>query len=668
MKLYLKPGGLLNRTARRGKREASAALLTKRQTFFYLLGVVWMFLSYWSVELYASRYLDPEGDAGLMFGFIWALLLTAIALALPRWIGKVVYGLSFYFFAIFAGVQCGYYAIFTRMMWIGDIRYAGEGGAFMGDVLGMFSTSWWCATAAVMIGGCIGCFLVPRGPRPARLRAACLLAAFSAAVGLFSYPVTQFRADGDTWGANNEYRRAMSQEGIYETMYDAHLLYQFCGIYQTTAKDVWEHNLYPHTFHYHRQVEGRAQELEALFAARPAHRENDMTGIFAGKNVVLVLMESIDDWLITEEDTPTLWRMKEEGIDFTNFYTPGYGSVRTFNTEFCVNTGSYLPTNGQYAFDYCTNDFSSSMPWQFRALGYSTQAFHYNDVTFYNRGVMEPAMGYEAYNSYMNFGMVGDALLSDTGVFENEVLMEKFFHGEEGQEYTGFFNFIISRNAHMTYTYDETLSRFALGQYPAYQGSSGHEEVDCLRAKARCCDDLFKYLLRTLEENGHLEDTVIIAFTDHYVYGMLDQERLRAESGVGEDTPLLVEKTPCIIWAADGPSMEVTKTCATADLLPTVLNLFGIDNGYIYLGRDIFDPDYPGYAVFADQSWINDQALCTGGHIDLVFDGQEPPTDEEKETMRYTAGKFVHMNNLILESDYYRRFNASREAEVTHPA
>ena len=107
----------------------------RRARALYVLGAGWMALSYWGVEVYASRYLDPVYDTGLIFGFLWALLLTGVVLALPRWIGKVVYGLTFYLFAIFAAAQCGYYAIFGRMLWIGDVRYAGEGGAFLGDVL-----------------------------------------------------------------------------------------------------------------------------------------------------------------------------------------------------------------------------------------------------------------------------------------------------------------------------------------------------------------------------------------------------------------------------------------------------------------------------------------------------------------------------------------------------
>ena len=79
-----------------------------------------------------------------------------------------------------------------------------------------------------------------------------------------------------------------------------------------------------------------------------------MTGLLKGKNVVLVLMESMDDWMIGDH-TPTITKLMSEGVNFTNFYTPVYGGIRTFNTEFCINTGSFLSSQGGYAFDYVTN-------------------------------------------------------------------------------------------------------------------------------------------------------------------------------------------------------------------------------------------------------------------------------------------------------------------------
>lgn len=617
----------------------------------YAVGALWIFLTYFGVEYYAGRYLDPVYDTGLAFGGLWALGLTALVLLLPRLAGRIVYALTFFLPAAFAIGQCGFYSIFGRMMWLGDVRYAGEGGAFLGDVLGLFAPSWWAATVLLLLLGIAGVVLVPRPPKSARRRGICLMLIAAAGLGLTTYPDMLFQKDADAWGLQEEYKRALSREAIYTTMYDAHRLYQICGIYQSMVKDVWEHILYPATPVYQNQIEKRVTEVDDWFDARPAHTENDMSGIFAGKNVVLVLMESMDDWLINETDTPTIARLMDESINFTNFYTPGFGSVRTFNTEFSVNTGMFLPTNGSYSFDYVTNNFSQSLPALFRDAGYSTQAFHYNYPTFYSRGSMEPAMGYEAYNSFYDFGMQGDDLLSDESMFRSDALMEKFYHGEGGS-YQGFFNFIISRSAHMTYDYDEELSVFALGRYPEYRGSTPTEEEDCIRAKARCCDELFSALLASLEAEGALEDTVIVAFADHYTYGMSDQGLVMQRSQVPVHT--LVERTPCFIWSADGPTMEVDKLLNTSDLLPTLLNLFGLESDYRYLGWDAFDESYEGYVIFQNQNWISNSGLYQNGEVVYTFDGGTVSA-EEVAGMNDLAQTYIRTNNLLLESDYYGR-------------
>ena len=92
-------------------------------------------------------------------------------------------------------------------------------------------------------------------------------------------------------------------------------------------------------------------------------------------------------------------------------------------------------------------------------------------------------------------------------------------------------------------------------------------------------DDLFARLLQELEDKGQLDNTVIIGVTDHYTYGYKDEASLYALSGVGD--ALLLEKTPCFIWSADLQPMKVDKTLNTSDLLPTMLNLLGVDSPMI---------------------------------------------------------------------------------------
>lgn len=374
-----------------------------------------------------------------------------------------------------------------------------------------------------------------------------------------------------------------------------------------------------------------------------------MTGVLKGKNVILILMESMDDWLIDEETTPNICALMKDGLNFTNMYTPGYGGVRTFNTEFSVNTGMYLPTDGNLAFSYCTNDFSESMPNLFRKEGYSAESFHYNAAVFYNRNIMHPAMGYEKHVSFYNeYEQDYNILLNENYMFENEELCSRFFGADQPDK--PFFTFYITRSAHMPYTYDDALSTYALEKYPEYKGMTGHEEVDCLKAKARLVDDMFGELMQQLKEKDELENTAIVAFTDHYTYGMTDKKRLWEESGI--DNELLIEKTPFFIWAEDLEPQVVDKTVNTSDILPTVLNLFGIETDAGYLGSDAFDEAYPGYVIFANNDWLSNGVLYRDGKIVKEFyDGASGNVDID--AMNELAEKYVRVNNLLLKCNYY---------------
>jgi len=377
-----------------------------------------------------------------------------------------------------------------------------------------------------------------------------------------------------------------------------------------------------------------------------------MTGVMEGKNVIVVLMESLDDWMITPEQMPTVSALMEESIVFTDFYTPFYGTTRSINTEVCVNTGVYFPTNGSYFYDYLSNSFAHSLPNTLRAYGYSAQVFHHNYPDYYRRTELIPAIGYDRYQSYIEESGE-EEVLNDCYPFDSPTMRQQFFR--EGLT----FNMLITQAAHMPYNYEDPMSSYALEKHPEYYGAYGSEEEDCIRAKARLIDDTFARLFDELEQEGLLEDTVIIALSDHYPYGYSDTEQLLAYAD-GTDL-LCLDNTPCFIWSADITPMTVSKTLNTSDLFPTLLNLLGIESEYRYLGRDAFDPGYVGYAFFADGSWASEGVLCRKN----IDDEQSEVTvirnkygkvidDEWLRTTTEASREFTFMSNLILISDYYR--------------
>ena len=601
-------------------------------------------------ELLSWLLLKPETGNGLLFGAMWALMLAGICLILPRTAGRIVFGVFYYFSVLWGLAQCGYYMVFGKMMWLTDMFYAGEGAPYMGDILAGFPALWWLGGIALLV---LGGVLIWKFPKAmfGWYRISCAVAAVVAAVMLFFLPEIVFLRDLGVWGTRSEYAQSSSYRAAYNTMYDARKVYEICGIYQLTFRDVWVHNIYPLTPAYRAELEEQTQQVDEYFADRPEAEENDMTGIYEGKNVILVLMESMDDWMITPEDTPTLYRMMAESINFTDFYTPGYGTARTINSEFCMNTGIYLPTNGDYVFDYVTNDWSQSIASQLAANGYTGELFHYNTPDFYSRGVFGPAMGYNAYNCYADYESDEDKLYDDCLLFDIPELRDLFFR--EGKT----FNTIITRSAHLSYTYNEVLSDWALRKYPEYRGKYGSREEDCARVKAKLVDDMFARLLEELEERGQLENTVIIGMTDHYTYGFKNVEELMELSGV--DQQIQLEKTPFFIWAKDGYTTEVDKTMNTADLLPTVLNIMGIHSPYNYLGQDAFDPDYQGYALFPDGTWICDGVVCevnARGESKVIINRKDKPiTEDWLLEMQEKTQKFIRISNLLLTSDYYSR-------------
>ena len=624
---------------------------TRRRIHFLFLP-----LSFFLVEVFAFLFLSLNTEEfrlaqlwPLAFGALWAAILSGFVRLFPAKAGRVVYGILYFVAAIYAAVQTGYFYLFSEMMWLSDFRYASEGSDYF-SVLLSYPMGWWLGLAALAVQGITILVKFPRWKQKWSTGIAAAAVVIAASVGAACLPQAVFVQDGNIRYASSDYGRVQSAEAAYDNMFNAHRLYQVCGLYQTLEKDIYKNGIYPLTPSYAAAQKAGKAEINAYFAGRTVGGDNEMTGLLEGKNVVLVLMESMDDWMIGEY-TPTLERLMSEGISFTHFYTPGYGGIRTFNSEFCVNTGSFLSSQGGYAFDYITNTYRQSLASLLTQEGYSAKTFHYNDPSFYSRGVFSPAMGYSEYVCYGDY--IGadeeDLLYDDQLLFDNPGLNAEFFR--EGQPAL---NFIITRSAHLSYKYNEVLSYWALKKYPEFRGLTGNEETDCAYLKARLVDDLFARLLQELEDKGQLDNTVIIGVTDHYTYGYKDEASLYALSGV--DDALLLEKTPCFIWSADLQPMKVDKTLNTSDLLPTMLNLLGVDSPYDYIGRDAFDPTYEGYALFSDGSWISGDIAYDAGtkRVLSITGGEAEASSETLDAMAQKVQQFVRINNLILDTDYYK--------------
>ena len=591
-------------------------------------------LAFWLLDLTlriataSAAYYPIYAAAPNLFSLGAGALMTAAAL-LPRRraVGRTVYAALYALWAVYAVVQYGVWRIFDRFLFLSDFLFAGEGLGFAGYVRELLDGRFALTVALTALWGVIGARYLPQG-LPRRRVCPALAGVFAltqlAAPRLYA-PVPE-TLDWNAWQSSGyEYARFSS------SAYDLALT----GPYQFVLRDAWL-SLLPE--------ENRAAQIEracAFLDEQPARADNEMTGLLRGKNLLLVQLESIDDFVLNEENTPTLARLQREGINFTEFYTPQYMNGYTFNTEFAAQTGIYPYANGNVAYSLSRSAFPDAMGNLFAEAGYTTASFHKSEAKFYNRGAMHRAFGYGAYHSVLDYAeselQAGtDVFLADCDALYADMVDD-----------APFLSFVITYSAHLGYDEIDALTTYALEQHPKYLDPDRPYEVNGLFAKARLTDDLFSRLLERLEADGLLDNTVICAYDDHYAYGLTDRAALEHYSDAAGGR--LLERTPCFIWYQGCTPRTVDKTLQTIDLLPTLANLFGL-RAPRTLGRDAFDPRYAGCAVFPNGTWLTDKAYAEQGRI--VWN--EGMTEDEIARMNDYAQRFHAANDAILDTDFYK--------------
>ena len=509
----------------------------------------------------------------------WSLLFTGIAALLPR-LAKRIYlgilGAAFFALTIVHGV---YYNMFRKFFSFGDMAFAGDGFAFLD------SSYLVIRKLAILLGLlCLGLMvlailLVPKEREGRRFRLIAGGAPLAAgALGILAVCLVFFRgADTMIWDMGSD------PATVYENFTDTRSSLSLLGLYHYTFRDI-QLVLFPGG--------GSLTDEEAAeitdFAAQRGHEDNDMSGVLAGKNLILIQLEAIDTWMV--DYMPNLKAVKEQSVVFSNHYTPAYITAGTFNTEFIVNTGLLPATTGTSTSVYTRNAFPNSLPHLFREEGYTAESFHGSEGNVYNREQIHLNLGYEDYHSGSEMGMADYTMDSD--------LMAAF---DDMTDDAPFFSFIITYSGHGPYSEENPIYLAHADEARAEATRTDGNYVYAV-AHAKETDAFIGELMAALEENGLLEDTVLAFYADHYNYYMLDDDLNMDIKGV--DSLDLLQHTDFFIYSQDLEPETVEKYTSSIDVLPTLANLFGLSAEYELLtGDDAFSAD-GGYVFFNDNTWV----------------------------------------------------------------
>ena len=404
--------------------------------------------------------------------------------------------------------------------------------------------------------------------------------------------------------------------------------------------------------------------LANYFASGSPTKKNEYTGMFAGYNVIQLVIEGFSGYAIDPELTPTLYKLANEGFVFNNYYTALH-YTSTSNGECQTLLGLY-PKNGNPITMKRTGVLGTnayfSLAQQLGREGYQVLGYHGN-YDMYGRQASHTNLGYtwKQFGTGLDVDTTSSVEIAwparDTQVIENSV--DDYINSTEP-----FHVYYLTISGHMPYANNRIVQPY-LEQVRALPYSQTTQNY---MATVMEVDRALALLLEKLEEAGKLDKTLIIATGDHIPYsnaGVLEELSGRT-FGSSKDLEALNEsaidfdvyKNTLILWSAsmDEP-VQVDKPCCQVDILPTVSNLLGLEyDSRMLSGRDILS-DSEGLVIFTSRSWRSDRGFYN--RYTQTFTPAEGVTMTQEEQDQYvsTMKKLVEYKRactpMIVENDFY---------------
>lgn len=389
-------------------------------------------------------------------------------------------------------------------------------------------------------------------------------------------------------------------------------------------------------------------------------RQNAYTGMLSDYNLIVMCAESFSTAAIHPEITPNLYRLSREGILFENYYNSFPNT--TTDGEYALLQGLYPDASRSKAVSSLYASRDSYLPFTlgnaFREQrGIECRGYHNYRGSYYGREESHPNMGYT-----MRFA--GDGMtFSTTWPASDLEMVEQSVDDYIGQEQ--FHAYYMTFSGH--YKYETGTNAIAKRNWDAVKDLPYSNNT--VKAYLSCNMELDKavgYLMERLEAAGVADKTAIVIVGDHFPYGLNNAQYSEL---VGYEVDALSKyKSSLIFWVGGlEETIVVEDYCCNVDVLPTILNLWGLEyDSRLLAGTDVFS-DGTHVAVLIDKSWLTDKVWFNAntGQIRYLVDANQVPEGYVDDMNRLIATRFA-ISADILNSAYYNFAFGKEQVKVDH--
>ena len=605
---------------------------------YIVLGIPFLLIDYFIREETNKINFNVLQKYSYIFSYSYIMFYVLTSKAFKGNIGKIFYSVLFIIYFLLFLTNIIYFSFTNSFFYFKLLSYASEGSHFIIGVILEIKIKIWMK-AFIIIFCFIIAFIIFRKPNKNNFPSLILYLL----IFIFTQNYTKELIGPIKKKVWNDFG---NPKNIFNECTHPNKCMKIAGFYKYIEKDFFKTYLNFKIFFRKREKE-ELDYLKNIYKDIKMHGENEYTGRFKDKNIILVQMEGMDDWFLNENNTPTLYSLKKNSFDFTEHYSYLISEGATFNSEFCVNTGFYTPlslTGNSY--DFYKNAFNS-LPKMFKKLSYTSKSFHFNYPEFYHRDLNYLGWGYDKFLSLVK---TNDYRHSVYAALDSELIKNKKFYDEIFNTKGKFLYYFITFSVHIPF-HNWGHSHLMLKKKFGNKIPHHLKQDDIIKTTAGETDEMIKLLLEGLKKNNLYDNTVLILFSDHRTNC---NKRIISKYKITSDHR--IDHTPFLIWSANMKGEIINKTNCQLDILPTILNLFGIpyqENSMV--GRDIFDKNNLGFAFFDDYSWIDGKILFNNGKIIKLNNISENDIDKKYILNKSNeAREKFKQNDLTLKYDYLK--------------
>ena len=423
-----------------------------------------------------------------------------------------------------------------------------------------------------------------------------------------------------------------------------------------------------------------------------SHKSNKYTNLFEGKNVLVIHGESIQSFAMNlkfndEELTPNLNKLVKEGIYFSNFYAQE--SVGNSSDSEFTSLSSLLPSSSGTVFmNYFDRDYETILK-LLKGKKYYTFSMHGNNGSAWNRNVTYKYLGYDKFYYYTKDYEIDEEIglgLSDKSFFRQSIDIIK---NEIDSNYENWYGTLVMLTNHTPFSDIPNFSDYSVdiitdeideetGEAITIPWLEGTKIGNYLKS-VHYADEAIGQLIEQLEENGLLDDTVIVLYGDHdcklkqsefrklYDSEYYESVLIDPENTVGiidNFTYEINRKVPFFIWSKDTKNSKYTKevneVMGMVDIMPTLANMLGVKPKYA-LGNDMFSIN-ENIVVFPDGNWLTNKVYynSSNGEFRQLDLNSSIELDYIEKNNLY-AEKLIEISNGIITYDFIKAYETGEE-------